>query len=632
MTKLLDKYSVDMTERASQGQCGVLVGRERELEEITEILCRRSKNNPALVGEPGVGKTALAEQLAQEIAAGRVPDRLRDKRVVSLCMSSLVAGTKYRGEFEERLRDILDEVHHAGNVILFVDEMHTMVGAGSAEGAIDAANILKPALGRGELQMIGATTDKEYRRFIERDAALSRRFSKVEIREPDRRETLTMLRGIQREYELFHGVRYSPDALEAAVELSGRYMPERSWPDKAVDLMDEAAAMVCLEEGKQPRSSRAVRRLEEKLSGAVEHRQYDRAADLQEELRRLSWDLRQKERRGEPRVETEHVIRAVSRRTGISVDVVARRTDQRLLELEERLKQRVIGQDQAIRTVANTLLRSRLGLNRDRRPKGCFLFVGPTGVGKTELCRAIAEELFGREDALIRLDMTEHAGTVGTAGLIGAPPGYAGYGEGGYLTEQVRKKPWSLVLFDEIEKAHPEVRALLLQILDEGRLTDAEGIPADFRNTVVVMTCNLGQEAVLRQGAGLGFASGEPDRDDAVKRELRTCFSEEFLGRLDAVVPFERPAPHVRRAIAEKLLGDFRRQVEREGRTLLLDDTVAECLCSAWPEDGFGVRSLRRTLDREVADPLARLLAEGKWTGKVRVSTENGAIHASPVR
>ena len=629
MTKRLDKFSLDLTESAAQGQCPAVIGREAELESIIGILCRKTKNNPALVGKPGVGKTALAEKLAVEIAGGRVPDQLRDKRLVALYMSSLVAGTKYRGEFEERLRDILEEVIHAGNVILFVDEMHTIVGAGSAEGAIDAANILKPALGRGELQIIGATTEKEYRKYIERDAALSRRFSRVEVPEPTEQETLEILRGIQRDFERFHGITYTSGAIEAAVRLSGRYFPEKCWPDRAVDLMDEAAAMVHLEAEKQisGRSLKTRRHLEEKLSGAVEKRQYEKAADLRDELSRLNQELQEKGRsRGGCVVEPRHMAMVVSRRTGIPMSAVQGRPDERLLGLGQRLGQRVIGQETAIETVTKALLRSRLGFDSGHRPRGCFLFTGPTGVGKTELCRALAQELYGQRDALIRLDMTELSEKTGTASLIGAPPGYAGYGEGGMLTEKVRRRPYSLVLFDEVEKAHGDVRALLLQIMDEGKLTDAEGISVDFRNTVVVMTCNLGAGAIGREGAALGFAGTAPDRDGSIRRELETCFSGEFLGRLDAIVPFSRPSEQARRTIAEKLLRDFCRQVEREGRSLQPDDGVAAYLCRQWKNDGYGVRSLRRAVDQELADPLARLLAEGKWTGRARIITEENGL------
>ncbi len=629
MTKLLDKFSVDLTARAAEGRCATVIGRERELGQIVQILCRKSKNNPALVGKPGVGKTALAEKLAGEIVKGRVPGALRDKRVVALYMSSLVAGTKYRGEFEERLRDILEEVIRAGNVILFVDEMHTIVGAGSAEGAIDAANILKPALGRGELQMIGATTEKEYRKYIERDAALSRRFSRVEVPEPTARETEEILMGLRTSLERFHGVTYTEGAIRAAVRLSQRYMPHRCWPDKAVDLMDEAAAMVRLrQEGSlTERQKRQKQGLEQRLSGAVERGQYEKAADLRDELNRMNQELKEKRlRQGSGQVEECHVASVVSSRTGIPESMVRGRLDDTLVGLGTRLREKIVGQEEAIETVTAALLRSRMGYGGDRRPRGCFLFTGPTGVGKTELCRRLAAELYGEQESLIRLDMTELSEKTGTASLIGAPPGYAGYGEGGMLTEKVRNHPYSLVLFDEVEKAHGDVRALLLQIMDEGKLTDAEGFAVDFRNTVVVMTCNLGAESIMRQGAALGFAAEKPNRQKALRKELESCFSGEFLGRLDAIVPFFPLEGGNRRTMTEKLLEEFRRELEREGRTLELSPQVADYLLARWENDGYGVRTLRRLIGRELADPLARLLAQGKWKAHAKLEISDKGI------
>jgi ATP-dependent Clp protease ATP-binding subunit ClpC len=622
VTKLLDKFSLDLTQRAAEGRCSPVIGREREVEQIIEILCRKTKNNPALVGKPGVGKSALAEKLAQQIVQGQVPEALRDKRIVSIYMSSLVAGTKYRGEFEERLRDILEEVARVGNVILFVDEMHTIVGAGSAEGAIDAANILKPALGRGELRLIGATTDKEYRKYIERDAALSRRFSRVEVPEPTAQETLAILKGVRLDLEQFHGIRYTEEAISAAVDLSQRYFPQRCWPDKALDLMDEAAAMVRLGTEKQisDRQKRRKRSLEEKLGSAVERRQYEKAADLRDELGRLNRTFSERHL-----VEREHVGYIVARHTGIPESVVLCRPDERLMGLEKRLSRRIIGQPEALRAVCQGLLRSRVGLG-GKGPRGSFLFTGPTGVGKTELCRALAQELYGKEDALIRLDMTELSEKTGTATLIGAPPGYAGYGEGGRLTEQVRAHPYSLVLFDEIEKAHADVRALLLQIMDQGTLSDAEGNPVDFRNTVVVMTSNLGRDAIRRAGVSLGFAADRENGNKALRTELETCFTAEFLGRLDAVVPFQGLDEESRRRILEKLLNELKQKLAGEGRSFCMEDTVTDYLMERWQDDGYGVRSLQRLLSREITDLLARLLAENRWNGQVCVRVVDGCI------
>lgn len=629
VTKLLDKFSQDLTQKAAEGGCPPVIGREKQVEQMVQILCRKTKNNLALVGKPGVGKTALAEKLAQEIARGEVPEALRDKRLVALYMSSLVAGTKYRGEFEERLRDILDEVIRAGNIILFVDEMHTIVGAGSAEGAIDAANILKPALGRGEIQMIGATTQKEYRKYIQRDAALSRRFSQVEVPEPTERETMEILQGLQGNFEQFHRVHYADDAIAAAVELSGRYFPQRCWPDKAVDLMDEAAAMVRLglEQRVTGRERRHRKSLEQQMQGAVEHREYEKAAQLRDQLGQLGQELQQRCRqRGTPVVERKHIGQVVAQRTGIPTEEVLEQADNRLMGLEQQLGCQVLGQKRAAEEISRTLLRSRMGLGGAQRPRGSFLFAGPTGVGKTEMCRVLARELYGSQSAMIRLDMTELSEKNGTATLIGAPPGYAGYGEGGLLTEKVRARPYSLVLFDEVEKAHADVRALLLQILDEGKLADAEGETVDFRNTVVVMTCNLGADAVMGRGGALGFRGTPENMERTLHRELRSCFSDEFLGRLDAVIPFFPPDAESRRAITEKLLEEFCRDAERGGQTLELAPEITEYLLGHWENDGYGVRSLRRLIYGTLGDPLAALLTKEKWKGRIRMEVDGAHI------
>lgn len=629
VTKLLDRFSQDLTQKASEGRCGPVIGRRDQLERMMEILCRKTKNNPALVGKPGVGKTALAEKLAQEIVSGNVPEPLRDKRLVAIYMSSLVAGTKYRGEFEERLRDILEEVSKAGNIILFVDEMHTMVGAGSAEGAIDAANILKPALGRGEIQLIGATTEKEYRKYIERDAALSRRFSRVEVPEPGERETLEILRGLRPDFERFHGVSYSDEALVGAVQLAGRYFPERCFPDKAVDLMDESASMVRLQ-GENSLSGRKLRQrknLEQRLSGAVEKKQYEKAAALRDELGRLNQELYQQSRGLRP-VEKSHMAAVVARRTGIPEEEVQEKLDGSLGNLEERLGQRVLGQEQAISQVVRVLRRSRLGYG-GKGPKGCFLFAGPTGVGKTELCRALAEELYGGGDGFLHLDMTELSEKNGTASLIGAPPGYAGYGEGGRLTEHVKNHPHCLVLFDEVEKAHSDVRALLLQIMDEGKLTDAEGNRVDFRNTVIVMTSNLGSGAIVRQGAALGFEGTAKNPMAQLERELECCFSREFLGRLHAIVPFSPLQGESRRAVAEKLLKELKQDVEREGRTLEISGEVTDYLLEKWERGGYGVRTLRRIIGETLVDPLVDALGREQWQEKAWITLKEGTVQVT---
>lgn len=619
VTKLLDRFSQDLTQKASEGKCGPVIGREKEVERIMEILCRKTKNNPALVGKPGVGKTALAEKLAQEIVGGNVPGQLRNKRVVAIYMSSMVAGTKYRGEFEERLRDVLEEVSKAGNIILFVDEMHTIVGAGSAEGAIDAANILKPALGRGELQIIGATTGKEYRKYIERDAALSRRFSRVEVAEPDGAETLTILKGLRPDFERFHGVSYTDAALEGAVKLSQRYFPDRCFPDKAVDLMDEAASMVRLqaENSLGGRKLRQKKSLEQRLDVAVEKKQYEKAATLRDELGQLDQELWEKNR-GLQTVSFDHMAALVARQTGIPEETVLGRLDETLGNLEQRLNKRVLGQEKAVSQVVRTLMRSRVGYG-SRGPRGCFLFAGPTGVGKTELSRALAEELYDGDAGFLRLDMTELSEKNGTASLIGAPPGYAGYGEGGRLTEHVKHHPYCLLLFDEVEKAHSDVRALLLQIMDQGKLTDAEGNGVDFRNTVVVMTCNLGAGAILRQGATLGFA-GEPGNPGGeLERELENCFSKEFLGRLHAIVPFVPLQGESRRAVVEKQLEELKTALSREGRSLEISENVTDYLLTKWKKDEYGVRTLRNIIGDTLVDPLVEQLQKGKWKDRTRL-------------
>ena len=624
VTKLLDRFSQDLTQKVSNGECMPVIGREQQMEQMIQILCRKTKNNPALVGRPGVGKTALAEKLAQEIVQGRVPEQLREKRLVALYMSSLVAGTKYRGEFEERLRDILEEVTRAGNIILFVDEMHTIVGAGSAEGAVDAANIMKPALGRGEIQIIGATTEKEYRKYIQRDAALSRRFSRVEIPEPTQAETLQILKGLQREFQDFHRVCYTDAAIEAAVTLSGRFLPQRCWPDKAVDLMDEAAAMVHLgqEQGIIGRQRRQQQQLETSMNQAVEQRQYEKAAQLRDQLGQL-----RRKNRGAPLVERRHVAQVVAHRTGIPQSEILAQADGTLLELEHRLNAQVLGQPEAAETIAGVLLRSRMGLGEPQRPRGCFLFTGPTGVGKTEMCRAMARLLFGRKESMLRLDMTELSEKNGTATLIGAPPGYAGYGEGGLLTERVRNQPYSLVLFDEVEKAHPDVRGLLLQIMEEGQLADAEGETVDFRNTVVVLTSNLGGQAIQGKGSTMGFQVQPRDAEGVLRRELESCFSPELLGRVDAIVPFFPLDTAAKNAVAEKLFSEFRQKLELLGCHVTVEHEVQTHLLERWPVDGYGVRSFRRLLERELGGAVAAAMVSSHGKS-IRLRWEQGGVLA----
>ena len=562
-TRTLDQYSRDLTELALSGGIDPVVCREEEIRRTVQILSRRTKNNPVLVGEPGVGKTAVAEGLAVLMARGGTTAELSKKRLVSLDIPSLLAGTKYRGDFEERVKAVLREVRRAGDVILFIDELHTLVGAGSAEGAIDAANILKPALGRGEVQILGATTPEEYRRYIEKDAALERRFQSVRVAEPDREQTLAMLRSLRPGLERHHRVRIGDEALEAAYELSLRYIAERSLPDKAIDLIDEAASAA-------------------QVAGTY-------AA-----------------------VDAAAVADVVAQWTEIPVSALGKDEKSALLHLEEKLKSRVIGQNVAAEAVARAIRRSRVGLGDPRRPVGSFLFLGPTGVGKTELCRALAEEVYGDGKALIRLDMSEYMEKHAVSRILGSPPGYVGYEEGGQLTEQVRLRPWSVVLFDEIEKAHEDVLGILLQIMDAGRLCDAAGRQVDFRNTLIVMTSNVGASAIAAQKGVIGFsaASGEGETEARVREELRAAFRPEFLGRIDETVIFRRLEREDLRAITRLLLGETVRRFEKLGVRLSVSDGAVERIAA---EGGGrdGARPLRRAVQRLLEDPAAELLLSG---------------------
>ena len=594
--KLLEQFSVNLVEKEME----TVIGREEEITTVIEILSRKNKNNPALIGEPGVGKTAIVEGLAQRIAAGQVPEQLMGKRVMALDMASLVAGTKYRGEFEERIRDVIAEIRRAGDVILFVDELHTIVGAGSAEGAIDAANIMKPALGRGEIQMIGATTVDEYRKFIEKDAALDRRFRPVLVREPSEDETLAILRGLRPGLERHHRIRISDEALTAAIRLSKRYVTDRFLPDKALDLLDESASNVRTEELKN-RFTKPVQpnlgELEQELEQAIRHSQFERAAELRDRLRTA------RQTRGRPAVTEAHLLQIISRKTGIPVGQLSGSERDRLLCLEEVLKKTVIGQDEAVRIAANAVRRGRSGLSDHRRPVASLLFMGPTGVGKTELCKTLAEEVYGNRDAMLRFDMSEYMERHAVSRLIGAPPGYVGHGEGGELTEKVRRQPYSLILFDELEKAHHDVTGILLQIMEDGFVTDSEGRKVDFRNTLIVMTSNVGSR---EQTTGeLGFLP--QSREDRAMDSLRQCFSPEFLGRIDAVAVFRRLDEADLCAIASKLLRDTVIRAERTGCKLTVEETVCKWFAKQC-QAGSGARALRHRIQQEIEDPLAEML------------------------
>ena len=612
--KLLEQFSEDLL--AKVPNMDPVIGRDEEIETVIGILSRKNKNNPALVGEPGVGKTAIVEGLAQRMAAGNVPPQLRDKKLVGLNMANLVAGTKYRGEFEERLRDVLSEIRRSGDVILFVDEMHTIVGAGAAEGAIDAANILKPALGRGELQMLGATTQEEYRRHIEKDPALERRFRPVTVKEPEDGDALAILRGLRPGLERHHGLRITPEALDAAVTMSRRYLPDLFLPDKAIDLVDEAASHARMEELIR---SPGCLGLEQELHEALRDSRYEKAAELRDRMHRMRTASSQ-DRRARA-VTAEDIAWAVAARTGIPVGRLTAGRRERVLHLQERLESRVMGQTEAVAQVAETVRRGLSGLRDPGRPVACMMLSGPTGVGKTELCRALAEELFGTKDAMIRLDMTEFMEKQSVSRLIGAPPGYVGYDEGGKLTEAVRRRPYCLVLLDELEKAHPDVAGILLQIMEEGTLTDSAGRHVSFRNAIVVMTTNVGGEI---RSEGLGFSP--QGRGGKTVESLRQSFTPEFLGRLDATVVFRTLQPDTLRAVAEKYLSQLQIRAGQQGIGLHFTPELTELVASGCGTEA-GARQLRRAVQEKVEGPLAAYLLERpRKPEQVETSVKDGKV------
>ena len=616
-TRLTDRFSRDLTRMAAAGQLDPVVGRDREVLRVIQILSRRTKNNPALIGEPGVGKTAVAEGLAQRMSAGTVPETLRGKRLLSLNLSSMVAGTKYRGEFEERVNAMLGEVRRAGNIILFLDELHNIVGAGSAEGAIDAANILKPALSRGDIQVVGATTLEEYRRYIEKDAALERRFQPVTVDEPTGAQALDILRGVRARYEQHHGLTISDEALQAAVELSVRYLPQRFLPDKAIDLIGEGAARLRMEGEVVPQNLRELARRADQAARekeqAIAVQDYERAAILRDAERDFRRELNRKyshrTARGEGVLKGEHVAQVVAQWTGIPVTAVTQGERERLLGLEGELHRRVVGQRQAVRAVAGAIRRSRVGLKEPGRPVGAFLFLGPTGVGKTELTRALTAALFGSEEAMIRFDMSEYMEKHAVSRLVGAPPGYVGHEEGGQLTERVRRHPWSVVLFDELEKAHDELLNILLQVMEDGVLTDSLGRKVDFRNTVLVMTSNIGARH-LAGGTPLGFAGdhGEERRRKAVMGELKGRFKPEFLNRLDEVILFDRLSREETEDIALRLLSGVGERLRRLGVELDAPPEAVALLARESFDGDNGARPLRRAIRSRVEEPAAELL------------------------
>lgn len=614
--RLLEQFCDDMVARASS--MDPVIGREAEIETVISILSRKNKNNPALIGEPGVGKTAIVEGLAQRMAANQVPESLQNKRLLNLNMASVLAGTKYRGEFEERIRDILAEVRRCGNVILFVDEMHTIVGAGSAEGAIDAANLLKPALGRGELQMIGATTLEEYRRHIEKDAALERRFRAVTVREPSRADTLAMLEGLRPGLEKHHQIRITKEAMEAAVDLSIRYLTDHFLPDKAVDLLDESAAGLRSRSRREHGMEQKRSAISKELKTAVAENRFEQAATLRDQLQHLV--QQQRGFFGRLTLEREDVAAAVARRTGIPVGKVNQTDRQRLLHLKEELQRQVLGQAEAAELVASAVCRGRLGLAEGNRPVASLLFLGPTGVGKTALCKALAESVFGSQEAMVRLDMSEYMEQHAVSRLLGAPPGYVGHGEGGELTEPVRRRPYCVVLLDELEKAHRDVCSLLLQVMEDGVLTDSTGRHVNFRNTILVMTSNLGGDD--RSMEQVGFLGAE--KQAAGQKALRGYFSPEFLGRLDGVAMFHALSQPVLQAIAEKELTEAARRAKAAGAQLQTSPAAARWLAERCLGGKGGARDLRRAIRQEIEAPLARklLTAEGPVSLKTAVEQE----------
>ena len=642
----LMKYGRDLTQMAKDGALDPIIGRDKEIQRVIQILSRRTKNNPCLTGEPGVGKTAVAEGLAQQIASGKVPEILKNKRVISLDISSMIAGAKYRGEFEDRLKKVMEEINRAGNIILFIDELHTIVGAGAAEGAIDAANILKPALARGELQVIGATTIEEYRKHIEKDAALERRFQPINLDEPTAEESIQILKGIRDKYEAHHRVKITDEALEAAVNLSIRYIPDRFLPDKAIDLIDEAASRLKLKSMTAPPDVRDIEQkienIKTEMESAITTQDFESAAKLRDEEKALKEQLNSTKENWEKNnssvdaaVTPDEIAEIVALWTGIPVKSLAESESERLLKLESILHERVVGQDEAVSAVAKAIRRGRVGLKDPKRPIGSFIFLGPTGVGKTELSKALAEAMFGDEDAMIRIDMSEYMEKHSVSRMVGSPPGYVGHEEGGQLTEKVRRKPYSVILFDEIEKAHPDVFNILLQILDDGILTDSQGRRVDFRNTVIIMTSNLGARLISGGGAKtLGFSAldeGDEDRDyqkikDDVMGELKQAFRPEFLNRIDEIIVFHQLSKENIKEIAKRMLGTLKYRLSENGVAAEFTDAAVEKIADEGFDITYGARPLRRAIQSQIEDLVAEKMLEGdvKDGASITVDCEDG--------
>ena len=630
-TPTLDEFGSNLTQLASEGKLDPVVGRQKEIERVIQILGRRTKNNPVLIGEPGVGKTAIAEGLAQRIANKDIPDILEEKRVVTLDIGLLVAGTKYRGEFEERLKKIMDEIRQAGNVILVIDEVHTLIGAGAAEGAIDAANILKPALSRGELQCIGATTLDEYRKHIERDAALARRFQPVMVGEPSVEETIEILYGLRERYEQHHKLKIADEALEAAAKLSDRYISDRYLPDKAIDLVDEAGSRVRLINSQLPDEAKELdkelRRVLKEKDDAVRSQNFDRAGELRDREMEIKAEIRtlaanknkDTDVNDSPIVDEEEIAHIVASWTGVPVNKLTETEADKLLHMEDTLHERIIGQEEAVKAISRAIRRARVGLKNPNRPIASFIFSGPTGVGKTELTKALATYFFGSEDAMIRLDMSEYMERHTVSKLIGSPPGYVGYNEGGQLTEAVRRRPYTVVLFDEIEKAHPDVFNLLLQILEDGRLTDAKGRTVDFKNTLLIMTSNIGSKVIEKGGGGLGFELEEDKTESQYNRirslvneELKNYFRPEFLNRLDEIIVFRQLTKDEVKEIGELLLKEVFTRLTEQNITLEVTEKFKDRLVEEGYNPSYGARPLRRAIMRLLEDVLAEEILSGR--------------------
>ena len=643
-TKTLDQHSRDLTALAKAGKLDPVIGRDKEIQRVIEILSRRSKNNPALVGDPGVGKTAVAEGLAQKMVEGQVPDHLKNKRLVALDLTSMIAGTKYRGEFEERIQAVLDELKNAHDVILFIDELHMIVGAGAADGAVDAANILKPALSRGEIQVIGATTLNEYRKYIEKDSALERRFQPVMIGEPSAEDTVAILQGLRDRYEAHHRIKITDEAIQAAVKLAVRYIPDRYLPDKAIDLIDEAASKVRLRSLTAPPDIKSLEdqlaQLSKEKEEAVCNQDYEKAAKLRDESEEIKKQMEEQQKQWQEKNSKEHgelteddVAAVVAGWTGIPAEKLTEDDAQRLLKLEEVLHQRVIGQDDAVSAVAKAIRRGRVGLRDPKRPIGSFIFLGPTGVGKTELCRALAEALFGDENAMIRVDMSEYMEKHSVSKMIGSPPGYVGFEEGGQLTERVRRKPYSVVLLDEIEKAHPDVFNLLLQVLEDGVLTDSQGRKVDFKNTVIIMTSNVGAEKITSRNKTLGFKQEDTESNfetirSQVLDNLKQTFRPEFLNRVDDIIVFHQLTGEQIERIADGMLKQVAERMKEMEIELVWDEKAREHLAKAGFDPVYGARPLRRAIQSQVEDLVAEeVLTEKIHKGKkVLLSEADGKL------